>query len=156
MKSKSKKKIIYDDEFMLTSTQIAFMDKFKATHNFKISIASLDSKAAQESVKQSLKMGNNDLYKCYNKYIDSSPLHPEVNKVVILNDLIRLKDMAFEDGDTALLMKVIPEINKMIKGNLASTTEKRSSGNKLIGVIDLTRREDKMLEEGTIIDITDE
>jgi len=147
---KSRKKELYDEEFMLTKVQSNFMDNFKSTHDFKLSLKKLDSKSAVEAVKKSLKIGNNDLYKCYNKYIDSSPLHPEVNKTVILNDLVRLKDMAFEDGDTALLMKVIPEINKMIKGNLANNGGDKGGKNTIVGIIDLTAR-----DEVKTIDITE-
>lgn len=153
---KSRKKELYDGSYMLTKVQSGFMDNFKATHDFKISIDRIEDTPAKESVRRLLKTGDNNLYKCYNDYINSSPLHPEVNKTVILNDLVRLKDMAFEDKDTALLMKVIPEINKMIKGNLVSNTKSEVTKTTIVGVIDLTNREElKEIGEGTIIDITE-
>lgn len=152
---KSRKKEVYDEKYMLTSVQSSFMDFFKASHNFKLSLEQLGGKAPKEAVKKLLKMGNNDLYSCYNNYIDSSPLHPEVNRTVILNDLVRLKDMAFEDGDTALLMKVIPEINKMIKGNLAASDKSSGDRTTIVGIIDLTSRDEvKQIGEGKVIDIT--
>jgi len=145
-------RVLYDYEdgkYRLTRAQIKFMDNFKNSHDFRASLEAFTA-VEKNSITSALARGKSDFTRCYNDYINSAPQHPEVNKVVILNDL----EMAFKENDTALLMKVIPEINKMIKGNLSNTAKEIVKETKFVGIIDLSR-EAKMIDEPKTIDITE-
>ncbi len=51
-------------------------------------------------------------------------------------------NQAKKDEDTHGVLRAIMEINKMIKGNLATSTDRKVIETKLIGVIDLTKKEE--------------
>ena len=55
------------------------------------------------------------------------------------------------DQDTQGVLRAITEINKMIKGNLVSSTEKKVVERQIIGIIDLTKSQE---EEPLVIDVT--
>jgi len=134
--------ILYDNKYNLNSYETLFIQNFKDTHSLDKSLKLL-TKTQRERVNATLRAGKSDLAKCFKEFIEEAPIHPEANRVAILDDLIWIKNQAREDKDTQGVLRAITEINKMIKGNLASTSEKTTIQQRLIGVIDLTKKEDE-------------
>jgi hypothetical protein len=141
---------LYDDKYKLESYEALFMQYFKETHSLEKSLNKL-TKRQQERVNSTLRTGKSDLAKCFKEFVEDAPVHPEANKVVILDNLIWIMNQAKEDKDTQGVLKAISEINKMIKGNLVASTDKKVIEKQLIGVIDLSRRNEP--EEPRTIEI---
>lgn len=133
---------IYDNRYHLESYEIVFIQSFKDHHNLHKAKSSLTPRQ-RERIDASLRTGKSDLYKAFSEFVEGAPIHPEANKVVILDNLIWVMNQAKEDQDTNGVIKAIAEINKMIKGNLVSNTEKTVVKQQLVGIIDLTKKEDE-------------
>jgi len=142
--------VVYDNKYKLKSYEALFMQSFKDTHSLKGSLDLL-TKRQQDRVNASLRTGKSDLSKSFKEFIEQAPIHPEANKVVILDNLVWIMNQAKIDQDTQGVLRAITEINKMIKGNLVSSTEKKVIERQIVGIIDLTRS-----KEQQYIDITPE
>ena len=140
--------ILYDNKYNLDTYETLFIQNFKDTHDLSKSLK-LVTKAQKEKINASLRGGRSDLAKCFKEFIEEAPVHPSANKVVILDHLVWIMEQAKKDEDTQGVLRAITEINKMIKGNLASTNDKRVVEQKLIGFVDLTVKPDEPL----IIDV---
>ena len=140
-------------DYDLSKNQQLFLDTFKNTHDYERALKSIP-KESRRAIESSLKKGHTNLAKAYNDFIKSAPLHPAINKVSIQNMYMELYDMAMIDGDTGLAAKMLGELNKMVKGNLATTTTEIIKETKIIGVIDMTIPAHQQLPTGKIIDIT--
>ena len=134
--------VLYDEKYKLESYEVLFMQNFKDTHSIEKSLNLLTNRQ-KERVNAALRTGKSDLAKAFKDFVESAPVHPEANKVVILDNLIWIMNQAKEDLDTQGVLRAISEINKMIKGNLVSTNESKVIERHLIGVIDLTKKETK-------------
>ena len=143
-------KELYNGKYDLESYEILFMDSFEHTHSLDESLGLL-TKRQKERIKGALRQGKLPISKCYKEFIRTAPIHPEANKVVILDNLVWIMHQAKEDKDTGGVLRAISEINKMIKGNLVNSTEKTIVQQKLIGVIDLTNQNKE--EEPIMIDV---
>jgi hypothetical protein len=139
----------------LTEHQQAFMDEFMNTQDFERAIMSVPSNVRQ-GVRRSLNNSNTSLYKAYNKYVQDNPLPPEASKQNMVQVLIRMMKRAEEENDNSTVFKCVQELNKMTKGNLAASVTEVKTETNIIGVIDLTKPKHQQIDEGTIIDITDE
>ena len=133
--------VLYDDKYKLESYEALFMQNFKDTHSLSKSLKLLN-KTQQDKVNSALRTGKSDLALAFKDFIESAPTHPEANKVVILDNLVWIMNQAKEDKDTNGVLRAISEINKMIKGNLVSSTEKQVIQKQLVGIIDLTKNKD--------------
>jgi hypothetical protein len=143
-----------DEEYKgLTHAQQLFLDTFKATHDYKKALATVP-RSARQSVSRSLHGGSGKLYELYQKFINSNPLPPEATKTVQLNRLLHAQQLALDENDTMMVLKMAQEINKMVKGNLASTTVETKTTNTFVAVYDLTGGNAGEIGEGKIIDIT--
>ena len=137
-------------KYSLTKYQQLFMDTFKETHNYKKALAAVP-KTARPGVKASLLSGLSDLSKAYQDFVNNAPLNPRANKASILQMYFDLYDKAIASDDVVLMTKILPEINKMVKGNLAAQSKDSETKTKMIGmVIDMTKKDDEPLT----IDIT--
>ena len=140
--------IRYDEDFSLENYQVLFMQTFKETHSLTNALKVV-TKTQSKKIKATLRAGDSDLAKAYKRFVEDAPIHPEANKVVILDNLIWLMNQAKKDEDTQGVLRAITEINKMIKGNLTSSKDTKTIETKLIGIIDLTKKND----EPIVIDI---
>jgi len=140
---------IFKKKYKMLDFEYHFMIKFESTHSFVKALSFL-SEDEQLLVRDKLGRGNSNLAKAYNEFILSAPIHPEANKVTILDDLIWIKNQSREDKDTMGVIRAIQEINKMIKGNLVSTKDAKVSATELIALYDLTPK--KALPEPKVID----
>lgn len=131
--------VLYDEKYRLESYEALFMQSFKDTHNLENSLKLL-TKNQQDRVNASLRTGKSDLSKAFRDFIEEAPIHPEVNKVAILDNLVWVMNQAKLDKDTNGVIRAIAEINKMIKGNLVTTTEKQVIQKQIVGIIDLTKK----------------
>ena len=141
----SKELVLYDDKYSLQNYEALFMQNFKDTHSLSKSLKLLN-KNQQDRVNASLRTGKSDLSKAFKEFIEEAPIHPEANKVVILDNLVWIMHQAKKDEDTQGVLRAITEINKMIKGNLVSSTEKQVIQKQIVGIIDLTKK----LEDDTV------
>jgi hypothetical protein len=141
----------YGESYALSSYEVLFIQSFKDTHSISKSLKLL-TKTQQERVNASLRTGKSDLSKAFKSFVEEAPIHPEANKVVILDNLIWIMNQAKEDQDTQGVLRAISEINKMIKGNLVSSNESKVIEKHFVGVIDLTKKEEK--KEPITIDVT--
>jgi len=132
--------VLYDNKYSLKNYEALFIQNFKDTHNLDKSLKLL-TKSQKEKVNASLRTGNSDLAKVFKEFIEEAPTHPEANKVVILDNLVWIMHQAKEDKDTNGVLRAITEINKMIKGNLVSSTEKKVIERQIVGVIDMTKKD---------------
>jgi hypothetical protein len=128
----------YDNKYELESYEVLFIEHFKETHSLSKSLALL-TKKQQERVNATLRTGKSDLAKSFKDFVEEAPVHPEANKVVILDNLIWMMNQAKEDQDTNGVLRAITEINKMIKGNLVNSTEKKIIERQIVGIVDLTK-----------------
>ena len=141
---------LYDSKWNLESYETLFMQHFKDTHNLSKSLKTL-TKTQQARVNATLRTGKSNLAKCFKEFVEDAPIHPEANKVVILDNLIWIMNQAKEDKDTQGVLRAITEINKMIKGNLVSSNDKKVIEKQIVGVIDLTKRMEE--QETKVIEI---
>jgi len=130
--------ILYDEE-SLDEFEITFMDMFKNTHSLSGGMELLNTKE-KKLVKQRLRDGTSNLGKVYAKFVNSAPVHPEANKVVILDNLIWVMNQAKIDQDTNGVIRAISEINKMIKGNLTTSQETKINKTTLVALVDMTKK----------------
>lgn len=130
--------VVYDGKYNLKHYETLFIQHFKETHNLKESLSLLNKNQASR-VNATLRTGKSDLAKAFKDFVEEAPVHPEANKVVILDNLIWIMNQAKIDEDTQGVLKAITEINKMIKGNLAASTDKKVVEKHIVGVIDLTK-----------------
>ena len=134
--------ILYDEKYRLESYEALFMESFKDTHNLNKSLKLL-TKHQRERVNAALRTGKKDIALAFKEFVEEAPTHPEANKVVILDNLIWIMNQAKKDEDTQGVLRAITEINKMIKGNLVNSTEKKIIERQIVGVIDLSKKEDE-------------
>ena len=144
--------ILYDDKYELKSYEHLFLQSFKDTHNLSKSLKLL-TKTQANKVNAALRTGKSDLAKAFKEFVEDAPVHPEANKVVILDNLIWIMNQAKEDKDTQGVLRAITEINKMIKGNLVSSTEKKVVEKQLVGIIDLTKKNMPQIEAPRTIEV---
>jgi len=138
------------EKYRLTPNQQIFMESFKETHDYKFSLAQVPA-SARQGVRASLLNGVSDLSKAYKEFVENAPLNPRANKASVLQMYFDLYDKAYASDDVALMAKILPEINKMVKGNLANQVKETKTETKLIGMmIDLTQKDN----EPKTIDIT--
>lgn len=137
--------VLYDDKYNLKPYELVFIQNFKDTHNLDKSLKLL-TKAQGNNVNASLRTGKSDLAKCFRDFIESAPSHPEANKVVILDNLIWVMNQSKKDLDTNGVIRAIAEINKMIKGNLVNLSDKKVVEKQIIGIIDLSKREEETID----------
>lgn len=135
--------VMYDDKYELESYEALFMESFRSTHNIKDSLKLLTERQ-QQRVNGSLRAGKSDLAKAFKAFVEEAPIHPEANKVVILDNLIWIMNQAKIDQDTQGVLRAITEINKMIKGNLVTSTEQKVIKTQIVGIIDLSKKEDEV------------
>ena len=142
------------EDLELTDAQALFLDTFKSTHDYNKSLLVVP-RSSRQSVKRALNSGMGKLYLEFQNFISSNAAPPEASKVVQLNRLIHAQNLAMQEGDTMMVLKMAQEINKMTKGNLASTTVETKTTNTFVAVYDLTGGS-KELEEDNVktIDIT--
>jgi hypothetical protein len=131
--------ILYDDKYNLESYEALFMQSFKDTHNLTKSLKLLTARQ-QERINAGLRTGKSDLALAFKEFVEDAPVHPEANKVVILDNLIWIMNQAKKDEDTQGVLRAITEINKMIKGNLVNSTEKKIIERQIVGIIDLSKK----------------
>ena len=141
--------VLYDDKYNLKPYELVFIQNFKDTHNLDKSLKLL-TKAQTNSVNASLRTGKSDLALCFKGFIESAPSHPEANKVVILDNLIWVMNQSKKDLDTNGVIRAIAEINKMIKGNLVNQSDKMVVEKQIIGIIDLSKREEETIDVESI------
>jgi len=142
--------VLYDEKYQLEDYEVLFMEAFKDTHSLDKSLKKL-TKTQQSRVNSALRTGKKGIAKAFLDFIETAPTHPEANKVVILDNLVWMMNQAKKDQDTQGVLRAIQEINKMIKGNLAANSERKVIEQKLIGVIDLTKKSEE--DEPIIIDV---
>jgi len=142
--------ILYDNKYELESYETVFMQNFKDTHSIEKSLKLVTEKQAYR-INATLRTGKTALALAFKDFVESDPIHPEANKIVILDNLIWIMNQAKEDKDTQGVLRAITEINKMIKGNLVSSKESKVIERHMIGIIDMTKPKD---EDITTIDIT--
>lgn len=140
--------ILYDDKYELDSYEALFMQSFKDTHSLTKSLKLL-TKTQAERINAQLRTGKSNLARCFKEFVEDAPVHPEANKVVILDNLIWIMNQAKKDEDTQGVLRAITEINKMIKGNLATNGDKATIEKHFVGLIDLSKKE----EEQKTIDV---
>ncbi len=139
--------ILYDDE-SLEDFEVQFMDAFKRSHSLKDANELLSTKE-RRFVRERLRDGTSNLGKVYARFVNSAPVHPEANKVVILDNLIWVMNQAKIDQDTNGVIRAISEINKMIKGNLTTSQENKVQKTTLVALVDMTKpNEDEPLTIG--------
>ena len=126
---------------------IAFME----THSVGSAMKVVESEE-KEKISASLNSGDNALSNAFSRFVASDPPPPMANKLSILNALGKALQICIEDEDTAGIVRVSQEINKMIKGNLAGSDVKKSPTT-LVGIIDMSKGKSKALTEGRIIDV---
>lgn len=141
--------ILYDEKYNLKHYETLFIQNFKDTHSLKDSLRLLNKKQ-QERVNATLRTGKSDLAKAFREFVETAPTHPEANKVVILDNLIWIMNQSKKDEDTQGVLKAITEINKMIKGNLVNSSDKKTVEKHIVGVIDLSKPEQI---ESKVIDV---
>ena len=110
----SQELVMYDGKYELKSYETLFIQSFKDTHNLSKSLKLLTN-SQQDKVNASLRTGKSDLAKAFKEFVEEAPIHPEANKVVILDSLVWIMNQAKEDKDTNGVLRAITEINKMIK-----------------------------------------
>jgi len=143
--------VLYENNYGLESYELLFMHYFTTSHSLDSSLELLTDRQ-KERVSGSLRAGKSNLAKAYREFIETAPIHPEANKTVILDNLIWAMNQSKDELDTGGVIKAIAEINKMIKGNLVASTDKKIIETKLIGIIDLTKKD---IEDDTVvIDVT--
>ena len=140
---------LYDNQYELESYEVVFMQNFKDTHSMKKSLLMVTELQAKR-INATLRTGKSALALAFKDFVESDPVHPEANKIVILDNLIWIMNQAKAENDTQGVLRAITEINKMIKGNLTSSKESRVIEKHMIGIIDLTKTEN----EPKTIDIT--
>ena len=96
--------ILYDDKYNLKPYETLFMQSFKDSHNLSDSLKMV-TKAQKKLINASLRGGKSDLAKCFREFIEEAPVHPEANKVVILDHLIWIMKQAKKDEDTAGVLR---------------------------------------------------
>ena len=133
--------VLYDDQFELSAAEVTFMDSFKASHSLGTALGSISNEEATE-VQAALRDGKSDVGLAYKEFVENAPVHPEANKVVILDNLIWVMNQAKIDEDTNGVIRAIAEINKMIKGNLTASQEKKVTQTHLVALIDMTKKKD--------------
>ena len=144
-------KILYDGKYRLESYEIVFLEMFRDTHSLDKALKQL-TQPQRTRVNGTLRTGKSDLAKAFKSFIEQAPLHPSVNKVVILDTLVWVMNQAKADEDTQGVIRAIAEINKMIKGNLVNSVEKTVIEKQFVGLIDLSKKPD----DDSMIDITHE
>ena len=147
---------LYKEKYYLKDYELLFMTNFEDTHSLSKSLDLL-TKYQKGKVNASLRGGKNDLAKCFKDFVSEAPIHPEANKVVILDNLVWVMNQSKQDLDTQGVIRAISEINKMIKGNLVSTKETKIIEKQFVGLIDLTNKNNNNNndeEERVTIDIT--
>jgi len=141
-------------KYSLTKNQETFMNTFRETHDYKKALASVP-KSARPGVKASLLNGKSDLSKAYQEFVNNAPLNPRANRASVLQMYFDLYDKAVASDDVVLMTKILPEINKMVKGNLANQVKETETQTKVIGmVIDMTKKDDEDMP--LTIDITND
>jgi len=140
--------ILYDEKYELEPYEALFLQSFKDTHSLTTSLKLLTTRQ-QGRVNAKLRTGKSELSKAFKDFVETAPIHPEANKVVILDNLIWIMNQAKKDEDTQGVLRAITEINKMIKGNLVSTNDKTTVEKHFVGLIDLSKKE----EEQKTIDV---
>lgn len=143
--------MLYDSKYNLENYEVLFIEGFKDTHSLSKSLKLL-TKTQQGKVNAALRGGKKDVARVFKEFIEDAPIHPEANKVVILDNLIWIMNQAKKDKDTQGVLRAITEINKMIKGNLATSADKTIVEKHLVGIIDLTKSEEPS-QETIIIDV---
>lgn len=141
---------LYDNKYKLETYETVFIQNFKDTHSIEKSLKLVTDKQA-DRINAALRTGKTALALAFKDFVESDPVHPEANKIVILDNLIWIMNQAKEDKDTQGVLRAITEINKMIKGNLVSSKESRVIEKHMIGIIDLTKPKE---DEPKTIDIT--
>lgn len=144
--------VLYDNKYDLEPYEVLFIESFKDTHSLNKSMKHL-TKTQKSKVNATLRGGTRDLAVVFKDFIEEAPIHPEANKVVILDNLVWIMKQAKEDKDTQGVLRAITEINKMIKGNLASSTDKTIVEKHLVGIIDLTKKDETKGQETVTIDV---
>jgi len=144
--------VLYEEKYALEKYELLFMQNFTMTHSLSESLKLLTDRQ-KERVSGSLRAGKSNLALAYKSFIESAPIHPEANRAVILDNLVWAMNQSREDNDTGGMIKAISEINKMIKGNLVASADKKIIQTKFIGLIDLTKK-NILEDEETIIDVT--
>lgn len=140
---------LYDNKYELESYEVVFIQNFKDTHSIEKSLKLVTEKQAKR-INATLRTGKTALALAFKAFVESDPVHPEANKIVILDNLIWIMNQAKAESDTQGVLRAITEINKMIKGNLTTSKESRVIEKHMIGIIDLT----KPSKEPNTIDIT--
>tara|TARA_R110000822_G_scaffold91697_1_gene211256 strand:+ start:549 stop:989 length:441 start_codon:yes stop_codon:yes gene_type:complete len=140
---------LYDKKYELESYEVVFIQNFKDTHSLKKSLEAVTELQAKR-INATLRTGKSALALAFKDFVESDPVHPEANKIVILDNLIWIMNQAKEENDTQGVLRAITEINKMIKGNLTTSKESRVIEKHMIGIIDLTKPD----KEPKTIDIT--
>lgn len=95
----------------------------------------LDKTHAMASLKK-----NTPFSKLYYRLAKELDRDPRFNKAGAIGMLLDLKDRAKEAGNMNLELKIIQEINKMIRGNIAAAQKEITKKDiRVRGVIDLTK-----------------
>ena len=140
--------ILYDEKYELEEFEAQFMNRFRETHSLSEAMSLLHNKE-KVLIKSRLRDGKSELGNAFKEFVENAPVHPEANKVVILDNLVWIMNQAKIDQDTQGVLRAITEINKMIKGNLVSTNDKTTVEKHFVGLIDLSKKE----EEQKTIDV---
>lgn len=133
--------VLYDDKFELKPYEATFMDAFKSTHSLGTALGEVTNQEAVQ-IQKDLRNGKSDIGLAFKEFVEDAPIHPEANKVVILDNLIWVMNQAKIDEDTNGVIRAIAEINKMIKGNLTATQEKKVTQTHLVALVDMTKKKD--------------
>ena len=134
--------VLYDDKFELKPYEATFMDAFKSTHSLGTALSEVTNQEATQ-IQKDLRNGKSDIGLAFKEFVEDAPIHPEANKVVILDNLIWVMNQAKIDEDTNGVIRAIAEINKMIKGNLTATQEKKVTQTHLVALVDMTKKKDE-------------
>ena len=108
-------------------------------------IAGLDTRNIHRSLRS-----NTPFAKMFRRLVDEIDKDPRFNKLGSLSMLLDLKNRAQEAKNQELELKIIQEINKMIKGNIASNRKIVENRNfQITGKIDLS----KPIDEPDVLDV---
>ena len=147
---------VYKKKYRLVDYEYKFIEQFEKSHSFQKALNVLDEDE-QILVRDALGSGRTNLSKAYNEFVLTAPIHPEANKVTILDDLIWVKNQSRNDKDTMGVIRAVQEINKMIQGNLVTPKENTAKAVQLIGLYDLSKKTElpapKEIEETPMIEI---
>jgi hypothetical protein len=133
---------LYDEKHKLETYEILFMQTFKDTHSMEGSLKVVTDLQSLR-IQGTLRTGKSALALAFKDFVESDPVHPEANKIVILDNLVWIMKQAKNENDTQGVLRAITEINKMIKGNLSASKESRVIEKHMIGIVDLTKPRDE-------------